>query len=90
MTEGENKNSVPEVQWLADLVNYQDGSVVSREIIRKSTGTVTLFAFDHGQGLSEHGSFRRTCVYRGRRSRGYYLWKGLSFEPGRVRDPSSQ
>lgn len=39
---------------LADLVDYQEGSVVSREIIRKSTGTVTLFAFDRGQGLSEH------------------------------------
>ena len=35
-------------------VNYQDGSVVSREIIKKSTGNVTLFAFDEGQGLSEH------------------------------------
>jgi quercetin dioxygenase-like cupin family protein len=39
---------------LADLVDYQDGSVVSREIISKKTGTVTLFAFDQGQGLSEH------------------------------------
>lgn len=39
---------------LKDLVSYQDGSVVSREIIRKNTGTVTIFAFDQGQGLSEH------------------------------------
>jgi quercetin dioxygenase-like cupin family protein len=38
----------------AGLVNYQDGSVVSREIVRKPTGTVTAFAFDEGQGLSEH------------------------------------
>ena len=37
-----------------DLVNYQDGAVVSREIIRKPTGNVTLFAFDAEQGLSEH------------------------------------
>jgi quercetin dioxygenase-like cupin family protein len=37
-----------------DLVNYQDGAVVSREIVRKPTGNVTLFAFDEGQGLSEH------------------------------------
>jgi hypothetical protein len=37
---------------LKDLVSYQQGSVVSREIIRKSKGTVTLFAFDDGQGLS--------------------------------------
>jgi len=39
---------------LAGLVNYQDGSVVSREVVRKKTGTVTVFAFDEGQGLSEH------------------------------------
>jgi len=39
---------------LADLIEYQDGSVVSREIISKKTGTLTLFAFDEGQGLSEH------------------------------------
>ena len=37
-----------------DLVNYQDGSIVSREIVSKKTGTVTIFAFDEGQGLSEH------------------------------------
>ena|SRR3989338_6069376 len=35
-------------------INYQEGSVVSKEIIKKPTGTVTLFAFDKGQGLSEH------------------------------------
>ncbi len=39
---------------VAALVNYQDGSVVSRELIRKEKGTVTVFAFDKGQGLSEH------------------------------------
>lgn len=38
----------------AALVDYQDGSVVSREILKKGTGTVTVFAFDAGQGLSEH------------------------------------
>jgi quercetin dioxygenase-like cupin family protein len=37
-----------------DLIEYQDGAVVSREIIRKETGTVTIFAFDTGEGLSEH------------------------------------
>jgi len=37
-----------------ELVHYQDGAVVSREIVKKSTGNVTLFAFDEGQGLSEH------------------------------------
>ena len=39
---------------LVDLIEYQEGSVVSRTIIDKETGTVTLFAFDEGQGLSEH------------------------------------
>ena len=48
------ENSTPKVEYLKDLINYQDGSVVSREIIHKSTGTVTLFAFDKDQGLSEH------------------------------------
>jgi len=39
---------------LADLIDYQDGSVVSRTLIDKEAGTVTLFAFDERQGLSEH------------------------------------
>jgi len=38
----------------AELAQYQEGSIVSRELISKKTGTVTLFAFDAGQGLSEH------------------------------------
>jgi quercetin dioxygenase-like cupin family protein len=37
-----------------DWVQYQNGSIVSREIVKKPTGTVTVFAFDAGQGLSEH------------------------------------
>lgn len=37
-----------------DLVNYQDGAVVSRTLINQTTGTVTLFAFGAGQELSEH------------------------------------
>lgn len=36
------------------LVTYQDGSVVSREIMRGKAGTVSVFAFDAGEGLSEH------------------------------------
>jgi quercetin dioxygenase-like cupin family protein len=39
---------------LAGLIGYQDGSIVSREIVKKPTGTITVFAFDAGQGLSEH------------------------------------
>jgi quercetin dioxygenase-like cupin family protein len=36
------------------MIDYQNGSIVSREIMDKKAGTVTLFAFDKGQGLSEH------------------------------------
>jgi quercetin dioxygenase-like cupin family protein len=39
---------------LLDVVVYQDGAVVSKTLIDKKTGTVTLFAFGAGQGLSEH------------------------------------
>jgi quercetin dioxygenase-like cupin family protein len=37
-----------------DLIAYQEGAVVSRTLLKRATGTVTLFAFDQGQGLSEH------------------------------------
>ncbi len=43
-----------EVIRLTDLVTYQDGAVVSRTLVKAATGTVTLFAFDEAQGLSEH------------------------------------
>jgi quercetin dioxygenase-like cupin family protein len=39
---------------MAEFIEYQAGSVVSKEMLRKDTGTVTLFAFAQGQGLSEH------------------------------------
>ena len=39
---------------VVDLVDYQSGSIVSRTLIYKEKGTVTLFAFDKAQGLSEH------------------------------------
>jgi quercetin dioxygenase-like cupin family protein len=42
------------VVGMADLVEYQKGSAVSRTLINKKVGTVTLFAFDKGEGLSEH------------------------------------
>lgn len=48
---------------LIDLVDYQDCSVVSREITNKKTGTVTVFAFDEGQGLSEHTAPFDALVY---------------------------
>lgn len=45
-----------QVLRLADLINYQEGSVVSRTLSQRPGGTVTLFAFDKGQGLSEHSA----------------------------------
>lgn len=47
-------SAAPASSALAGLVDYQPGAVVSREIISRPTGTVTVFAFDAGQGLSEH------------------------------------
>ena len=44
VTENQQNNTLQEAQMLADLASYQKGSIVSREIIRKSTGTVTFFA----------------------------------------------
>lgn len=47
-------DTVPQVHSLVEMLDYQEGSVVSKTLIQKKTGTVTLFAFDKGQGLSEH------------------------------------
>ena len=43
-----------EIQSLNDLVHYQEGTIVSKAIINKPNGSVTFFAFDNGQELSEH------------------------------------
>jgi len=47
----------------SDFVGYQENSIVSREIIKKPTGSITLFAFDKGQGLSEHKAPFDAFVY---------------------------
>lgn len=52
-----------DISNLSEMVNYQDGTVVSKEIIKKESGTVTLFAFDEGQGLSEHTAPFDALVY---------------------------
>ncbi len=53
-----SRTSIPpaEAVKLLDLVGYQEGSVVSRTLLDRNTGTVTLFAFDENQGLSPHTS----------------------------------
>lgn len=48
---------------LNELAAYQEHSVVSREIVRKPAGTMTVFAFDEGQGLSEHTAPFDATVY---------------------------
>ena len=48
------KNLLAESLNMKELADYQQGAVVSKEVLKKETGTVTVFAFDQGQGLSEH------------------------------------
>ena len=48
---------------LNDLIAYQEGAVVSKELMRQEKGTLTLFAFDKGQGLSQHTAPFDAFVY---------------------------
>ena len=50
----ENEVRPAEVKQLAELLQFQDGSIVSRVLLKNKGGTVTFFAFDVGEGLSEH------------------------------------
>ena len=58
MQQAQAKSELPaaEIARVAELVNYQPGAVVSRTLLKRPAGTVTVFAFDEGQGLSEHTS----------------------------------
>lgn len=58
-----SKINTASIYKFADIVDYQSGSVVSREIIQKKAGTITVFAFDAGQGLSEHKAPFDALVY---------------------------
>ncbi len=48
---------------LKNHIEYQQGSVVSKEILKTANGTVTIFSFDEGQGLSEHTAPFSALVY---------------------------
>jgi quercetin dioxygenase-like cupin family protein len=50
----EQKNLMGAALDMQELIHYQEGSVVSKTLLDKGIGTITLFAFDEGQGLSEH------------------------------------
>ena len=63
MEQKELEKLVGQAIRLIDLADYQEGSVVSRTIIDQKTGTVTFFAFDEGQGLSEHTAPFDALVY---------------------------
>lgn len=63
MDQSERGRLVGQATRLADLASYQQGSVVSRTIVDKKTGTVTLFAFDAGQGFNEHTAPYDAMVY---------------------------
>jgi quercetin dioxygenase-like cupin family protein len=52
-----------QVAAMINLVEYQPGAIVSRTVIDKPAGTLTLFAFDKGQGLSEHTAPYDAMVY---------------------------
>ena len=58
-----NEDLTGKVENMVDLIDYQAGSIVSRTIIDKPAGTLTLFAFDAGQGLSEHTAPFDALVY---------------------------
>ena len=58
-----DKNIKKEILDLKSLLDYQEGSVVSRALINKDVGTVTLFSFDKDQGLSEHTAPFDALVY---------------------------
>jgi quercetin dioxygenase-like cupin family protein len=59
----ENKKLHAQPAKLNTLIDYQEGSVVSRTIIDKTAGTITVFAFDKGEGLSEHTTPYDALVY---------------------------
>ncbi len=48
------RNELAQATDLVKMLDYQEGSIVSRALINKDVGTVTLFSFDQGEGLSEH------------------------------------
>ena len=63
MASSKRESLLAQASNLTGLISYQEGSVVSRTIIDKKAGTVTLFAFDEKQGLSEHTAPFDAMVY---------------------------
>ncbi len=58
-----DKNELAQALDLENMLDYQEGSIVSRTLIKKDVATVTLFSFDQGEGLSEHTAPFDAIVY---------------------------
>ncbi|GAI78700.1 unnamed protein product, partial [marine sediment metagenome] len=63
MSETNQNKEDAEILNLENLLDYQEGSVVSRMLVNKKVGSVTLFSFDKDQGLSEHTAPFDALVY---------------------------
>ncbi len=63
MVEINSNDIIAKALTLVNMVDYQQGSVVSRTLIDEKSGTISLFAFDKGQGLSEHAAPFDAFVY---------------------------
>ena len=51
------------VAHIADMLEYQEGSIVSRTVLKAESGSITVFAFDQSQGLSEHTTPHEALIY---------------------------
>lgn len=63
MTDQEKRACFEEVRALKGLIDYQEGSIVSKTLIEKNIGTLTIFAFSKGQALSEHTAAFDATIY---------------------------
>ena len=63
MKENNKTDILAKAMNLVEMLSYQQGAVVSRTLIKKDNGTVTVFAFDKGEGLSEHTAPYDAMVY---------------------------
>ncbi len=63
MKENSKTEIIAKAMNLGEMLSYQQGAVVSRTLIKKDNGTATVFAFDKGEGLSEHTAPYDALVY---------------------------
>lgn len=68
---------------LASLVEYSEGGVISKQLIKSPVGNVTLFSFDKGEGLSEHRAPFDAIVQVGRCGKYCIRWKSIYLESRR-------